>query len=130
MEDTDAQCDDRAGNSGSAHILRTDERTGCEPVLGGDMQKGYIGADKALAYLFDNASEVNASQTLTQGTEIARISIDGQELILYAPTPPTAQEINQMIETKLANIGLTITNGCLGIEEGDHERNKRIYADQ
>lgn len=82
------------------------------------MQKGYIGADKALAYLFDNASEVGAAQTLTQGTEIARITIDGQVLILYAPTPPTAQEINQMIETKLANLGLTITNGCLGIEEG------------
>ena len=84
------------------------------------MQKGYIGADKALAYLFDNASEVSAAQTLTQGTEIARITIDGQVLILYAPTPPniSASAVYRS-GTKIGEI--TINNQTLELYTPDVE---------
>lgn len=51
------------------------------------MQKGYTGADRALQYLFAHATATEAIQTLISGTEIARLTIDGEELVLYAPTP-------------------------------------------
>lgn len=49
------------------------------------MQKGYTGADKALDYLFDNATEVEVTQVQTTGTAIAVIEVDGDPLPIYAP---------------------------------------------
>lgn len=49
------------------------------------MQKGYTGTDTALQYLFENATEVEVTQELVQGTKIATLEIDGQTLFLYAP---------------------------------------------
>lgn len=85
MEDIDIEWDDSKRNSRDTYILCTDECTGCKPVLGGNMQKGYTGTDKALEYLFENASEVEVTQELVQGVKIATIEIDGQPLFLYAP---------------------------------------------
>lgn len=50
------------------------------------MQKGYIGFDKRLKYLFDNATEVSYEQTLSSGTPIGTITIDGQSATVYAPS--------------------------------------------
>lgn len=50
------------------------------------MQETYSGSDKRIKYLFDNASEVNVTQTLQGGTKIASISVDGNSTDLYAPS--------------------------------------------
>ena len=50
------------------------------------MVESYTGFDKALKYLFDNATEVAFERTLNSGEPIGTITIDGQTLIIYAPT--------------------------------------------
>lgn len=50
------------------------------------MVKGYSGADRALAYLFDHATEVAAAQIVSSGTPVATITIDGTALTLYVPS--------------------------------------------
>ena len=50
------------------------------------MTKGYTGADRAIAYLFDNATEVSFRQIETGGTPIGEITIDGQSATIYTPS--------------------------------------------
>lgn len=50
------------------------------------MTKGYTGADRAIAYLFDNATEVSFRQIETGGTPIGEITIDGQNATIYVPS--------------------------------------------
>lgn len=50
------------------------------------MQAGYTGFDKRLKYLFDNATEVSATASLSSGTPIGTITVDGNTLTLYAPS--------------------------------------------
>ena len=50
------------------------------------MTKGYTGADRAIAYLFDNATEVSFRQIETGGTPIGEITIDGQSATIYIPS--------------------------------------------
>lgn len=47
------------------------------------MVKGYSGADRALAYLFNNATEVSFAQIQTSGTPIGTITIDGESATIY-----------------------------------------------
>ena len=47
------------------------------------MVKGYSGADRALAYLFNNATEVSFTQIQTSGTPIGTITIDGVSATIY-----------------------------------------------
>jgi len=47
------------------------------------MVKGYSGADRALAYLFDHATEVSFTQILSSGTPIGTITIDGVSATIY-----------------------------------------------
>ena len=49
------------------------------------MTKGYTGADRAIAYLFNNAVEASAAQIVTTGTPIATITIDGETMQIIAP---------------------------------------------
>ena len=46
----------------------------------------YNGADRKLAYLFENAREVSFSPILTTGTQIATLTIDDQTYTLYCTT--------------------------------------------
>lgn len=50
------------------------------------MVDGYRGFDKALKYLFDNATEVSVERLYQSGTPIATITVDGQEITLYSPS--------------------------------------------
>lgn len=75
------------------------------------MEKGYKGADKALEYLFKHATEVSAAQILTTGTWIATITIDGEDLMLYAPEALTRQQVQTMIDNKVDPPGLSVVNG-------------------
>lgn len=47
------------------------------------MVASYNGADRRLAYLFENATEVSVEQVLVSGTPIGKITVDGTELTLY-----------------------------------------------
>lgn len=50
------------------------------------MQATYSGADNRLKYLFQNANSVSVTQSLSSGTKIGSISIDGVSTDLYAPS--------------------------------------------
>lgn len=78
------------------------------------MQKGYTGSDRRIAYLFDHATETSAEQVLVSGTKIATVTIDGQEIDLYAPegTEVTITQV-QASGNKIADI--TVNNATTGI---------------
>lgn len=51
-------------------------------------------------------SDVSVQQTLTSGTEIAKVSVDGSEVVLYAPSPTSvAVESIEGDKVKIATIG-------------------------
>lgn len=54
---------------------------------------GYTGADHKLAYLFENATEVSFTRILSSGTVIGTLSIDGEEITVYAPTAESGSEV-------------------------------------
>lgn len=49
------------------------------------MQASYSGSNRSVKYLFENATEVSVDQILTSGTPIATITVDGDDVDLYAP---------------------------------------------
>lgn len=46
---------------------------------------------------YDTVGEASVTQTLTSGTEIATVSVDGTATKLYAPTPPTVPSASSTI---------------------------------
>lgn len=49
------------------------------------MQASYSGSNRSVKYLFENATEVSVEQVLTSGTPIATVTVDGDDVNLYAP---------------------------------------------
>lgn len=49
------------------------------------MQASYSGSNRSVKYLFENATEVSVEQILTSGTPVATITVDGDDVDLYAP---------------------------------------------
>ena len=64
-------------------------------------------------------SEVSVTQTLTSGTEIGSVTIDGTSTTLYAPTPTTytlPAATTSTLGGVIVGSGLAITNGVLSLD--------------
>lgn len=70
------------------------------------MISAYNGADRRLAYLFENATEVSAEQILTTGTPAAKITVDGTEMTIYAPAGGGGGSVNAYDGTSAPNSGV------------------------
>lgn len=76
------------------------------------MRKPYIGQDRKLKYLFENASEVSCNQIWNSGQKIATITIDGNLTEIYAP-----EQTDVNVQT-IATQGIAI--GVITVDGQDH----------
>lgn len=74
------------------------------------MQKGYTGADRAIAYLFLNATKTEIDQILDEGQHIANVTIDGRVIELYAPYPGSSVSYTKLLQGG-TRIGIITING-------------------
>lgn len=96
------------------------------------MQKSFSGRDKAIDYLFDNASEVSFAQTLQSGTQIGTITIDGNDTEIYAPAgssvavTPVALTGNTVATMRVGGTDYTLKSGDLATVEPHLSNNMKV----
>lgn len=52
---------------------------------------------------YETVGSASVTQTLSSGTQIGSVTIDGTATTLYAPTPLTESDVNTLIATALAD---------------------------
>ena len=78
------------------------------------MTKGYTGADRAIAYLFNNATEVSFRQIETGGTPIGEITIDGQSATIYIPS-----NVGKVKDVLVDGVSVVDQNGDAQLDSSD-----------
>ena len=78
------------------------------------MVKGYSGADRALAYLFNHATEVSFTQIQTSGTPIGTITIDGESATIYQQA-----SVGNVKDVLVDGVSVVDTNGDAQLNSAD-----------